>query len=305
MSRFICGLQPVREAIRARGGELEKVLVERGSGDDAQFDALARFAGDHGVTVERVARVELDRLSRGARHQGAVAFAPELRLVSINDVGTGPDALVVALDELQDPQNFGAIVRSCVALGASAVVWPENRSAPLSAAMFRASAGAVEHAILCRVPSLNEALATLKAGGLTVVGLDMNGKDTIAAVPLTGGVVLVVGAEGKGLRKPVKQACDHLARLPMHATIASLNASVAAGIALYEVARQRASSGGDRSPVESSGGDRSPVESSGGDRSPVESSGGDRSPVESSGGDRSSVESPASSAPDTPETSTG
>jgi 23S rRNA (guanosine2251-2'-O)-methyltransferase len=106
--------------------------------------------------------------------------------------------------------------------------------------MFRASAGAVEHATLCRVPSLNEALVTLKAAGLTIVGLDMQGKETIDAVPLDGGVVLVIGAEGKGLRKPVKNACDRLARLPMHATIASLNASVAAGIALYEVARQRA-----------------------------------------------------------------
>ena len=240
MSRFICGLQPVREAIRARGPELEKVLVERGAGDEAQLDALARFASDHGVVVERVSRAELDRLSRGARHQGAVAWAPELRLVSLDEIVKAPNGVVVALDELQDPQNFGAIVRSGVALGASAIVWPEHRSAPLSAAMFRASAGAVEHATLCRVPSLNEALSTLKAAGLSVVGLDMQGKDALDAIPLVDGVVLVIGAEGKGLRRPVKQACDRLARLPMHGRIASLNASVAAGIALYEVARQRA-----------------------------------------------------------------
>jgi 23S rRNA (guanosine2251-2'-O)-methyltransferase len=239
VSRFICGLQPVREAIRARGPELEKVLVERGAGDEAQLDALARFASDHGVVVVRVTRPELDRLSRGARHQGAVAWAPELRLVPLEEVAKHEGALIVALDELQDPQNFGAIVRSSVALGATAVLWPEHRSAPLSSAMFRASAGAVEHATLCRVPSLNEALATLKASGLTAVGLDMQGKETIEQVPLTGGVVLVIGAEGKGLRRPVKQACDRIARLPMATTIASLNASVAAGIALYEAARQR------------------------------------------------------------------
>jgi 23S rRNA (guanosine2251-2'-O)-methyltransferase len=243
VSRFICGLQPVREAIRARGPELEKVLVERGAGDDAQLDALARFAADHGVQVVRTTRAELDRLARGARHQGAVAWAPELRLVPLEQVAQAEGALVVALDELQDPQNFGAIVRSSVALGATAVLWPEHRSAPLSAAMFRASAGAVEHATLCRVPSLNEALATLKASGLVVVGLDMQGKETIDQAPLTGGAVLVVGAEGKGLRRPVKQACDHLARLPMGGAIASLNASVAAGIALYEAARQRAGRG--------------------------------------------------------------
>jgi 23S rRNA (guanosine2251-2'-O)-methyltransferase len=240
VSRFICGLQPVREAIRARGAELEKVLVERGAGDEAQLDALARFATDHGVVVERVARGELDRLARGARHQGAIAWAPELRLVPLDELSLGAGSVIVALDELQDPQNFGAIVRSGVALGATAILWPEHRSAPLSAAMFRASAGAVEHATLCRVPSLNEALATLKAGGLSVVGLDMQGTTPLEAVPLGEGVVLVIGAEGKGLRRPVKQACDHLARLPMHGRIASLNASVAAGIALYEVARQRA-----------------------------------------------------------------
>lgn len=240
MSRFVCGLQPVREAIRARGPELEKVLVERGAGDEAQLDALARFASDHGVAVERVSRGELDRLSRGARHQGAVAFAPELRLVTLDEVIEAPNGVVVALDELQDPQNFGAIVRSGVALGATAILWPEHRSAPLSAAMFRASAGAVEHATLCRVPSLNEALATLKAAEFTVVGLDMQGKESLDAIPLRERVALVIGAEGKGLRRPVKQACDRLARLPMQGTIASLNASVAAGIALYEVARQRA-----------------------------------------------------------------
>jgi 23S rRNA (guanosine2251-2'-O)-methyltransferase len=251
VSRFVCGLQPVREAIRARGAELEKVLVERGAGDEAQLDALARFATDHGVVVERVTRLELDRLSRGARHQGAVAWAPELRLVSLDDIAASAattKSVVIALDELQDPQNFGAIVRSGVALGATAILWPEHRSAPLSAAMFRASAGAVEHATLSRVPSLTQAIATLKSAGLTVVGLDMQGKDSIDAVPLVDGVVLVIGAEGKGLRKPVKQACDRLARLPMGATIASLNASVAAGIALYEVARQRAQQQQQQSP---------------------------------------------------------
>jgi 23S rRNA (guanosine2251-2'-O)-methyltransferase len=230
----------VREAIRAHGAELERVLVERGAGDEAQLDALARFAQDRGVAVERVARAELDRMSRGARHQGAVAFAPELRLARLDEVVAIPDAVVVVLDELQDPQNFGAIVRSGVALGATAVVWPEHRSAPLSAAMFRASAGAVEHARLCRVGSLNEAFAALKDAGFAIVGLDMLG-ETIDRVALTGPVALVIGAEGKGLRKSVKQACDWLARLPMQGTIASLNASVAAGIALYEVARQRAS----------------------------------------------------------------
>jgi 23S rRNA (guanosine2251-2'-O)-methyltransferase len=158
---------------------------------------------------------------------------------SLDEIEIGPDALVVALDELQDPQNFGAIVRSAVAMGATAIVWPEHRSAPLTPATFRASAGGVEHATLCRVSALPQALETLRARGVTVVGLDASVDTRIDAIDLTTPVALVVGAEDKGLRKTVKRACDHLAKLPMRGPVASLNASVATAIALYEVVRQR------------------------------------------------------------------
>jgi 23S rRNA (guanosine2251-2'-O)-methyltransferase len=239
-ARIICGIQPVREAIRAHGERLERVVVEAPEGAPApQLDALARFAQDRGARVERLARPELDRLARGVRHQGAIAFAPELGLVPLSAIEVGERALVIALDEVQDPQNFGAVVRSAVAMGATAVMWPEHRSAPLSPATFRASAGAVEHATLCCVPSLPHALEELRARGATVVGLDMTGEATIDRVALDGPVVLVVGSEGKGLRKTVKRACDALAKLPMPGPIASLNASVAVAIALYEAVRQR------------------------------------------------------------------
>ncbi len=243
MARLICGLQPVREAIRARGGELERVLICERDGS-AELRALARFARDHGATVEDTAKGELDRLARGARHQGAVALAPALTLRALGELELGERALVVALDELQDPQNFGAVLRSAVAMGSSAVLWPEHSAAPLSAATFRASAGAVEHAVLCRVASLPGALTVLKESGLLVVGLDAGGPDPIDEVDLTGPVALVVGAEGKGLRRGVKASCDRLARLPMGGPIASLNASVALAIGLYEAVRQRAQ--GDR-----------------------------------------------------------
>jgi 23S rRNA (guanosine2251-2'-O)-methyltransferase len=237
MGRIISGLQAVREAIRTRGAELEKVLVD--SKSTPQLDALARYAKDQGAKVEIASRQDLDRLTHGARHQGALAFAPELTLVALEDLELAKDAVVVVLDEIQDPQNFGAVLRSAVALGASAVVWPEHSSAPLSAATFRASAGAVEHAVLCRVAGLPAALESLKTSGLAVIGLDMNGDTPIDEVDLTGPVALVIGAEGKGLRRSVKTACDRLVRLPMKGPIASLNASVAAAIALYETARQR------------------------------------------------------------------
>jgi 23S rRNA (guanosine2251-2'-O)-methyltransferase len=231
----------VREAIRAHAheGTLGRVLVENAS-DSPQLEALARYATDQGTKVERVTRGELDRLSKGARHQGALAMAPELRLHGLDEIDLGPAALVVVLDELQDPQNFGAIIRSCVAMGATAIVWPEHRSAPLTPATFRASAGAVEHAVLCRVGALSGALASLRAAGLSIVGLDMGAEKAIWETALSGPVALVVGAEGKGLRKPIKAACTSLARLPMAGPLGSLNASVATAIGLYETLRQRA-----------------------------------------------------------------
>jgi len=239
--RLVTGLQPVREAIRVHGGKLERVLVEEKGGP--QIDAVARFAEGRGATVVRVPRSELDRTSKGARHQGAIAFAPDFALVPIEVLADELDerALVVALDELEDPQNFGAVIRSAVAMGASAILWPEHHSAPLSPATFRASAGAVEHAALCRVTSLPKALERLRDAGARVIGLDANAAKTIAETPMEGAVVLVIGAEGKGLRKLVRTACSDLAKLPMSGTIDSLNASVAAGIALYEVVRRRGS----------------------------------------------------------------
>jgi len=239
VSRLVTGLQPVREAIRVHGERLERVLVEERGGP--QIDAVARFASDRGAAVVRVSRGELDRASKGARHQGAIAYAPDLVLVALDEVANSlaADTVILALDEIEDPQNFGAVIRSAVALGAAAIVWPEHHAAPLSPATFRASAGAVEHARLCRVSALPSALDRLREAGATVIGLDANAEKDLRDVTGDGPFVLVVGAEGKGLRKPVKRACTELARLPMTGVLDSLNASVAGGIALYELVRRR------------------------------------------------------------------
>lgn len=233
--RMIVGIQPVREAIAAHGDKLERVVLAKGAGP--KVDAIARFAQDRGARVELVEKRELDRLARGAYHQNAIAFAPGLTFASLDDILAQPDALVLALDELEDPQNFGAVIRSAVALGATAVMWPEHHSAPLTAATFRASAGAVEHATLCRVGGLPTALTAMHKAGFAIIGLDANAPRELADVSLPRPLVLVIGAEGKGLRKPVKGVCDELARLPMHGPVASLNASVAAAVALYEASR--------------------------------------------------------------------
>jgi 23S rRNA (guanosine2251-2'-O)-methyltransferase len=241
MSRLVFGLQPVREAIRAHGERVERVFVERGAGP--KLDAVARFAADHGIVVETLSRAELDRRAAGGRHQGALALAPDLGLVAVEDLEVDRTSIFVALDGVMDPQNFGAVIRSAVALGASAILWPEHASAPLSPATFRASAGAVEHAALCRVRALPEALEALTARGVTSLALDAQGTVELRDLDLTGPVAVVIGSEDKGTRRPVRRACKHIARLPMAGPIGSLNASVAAAIALYEVLRQRAGAG--------------------------------------------------------------
>jgi 23S rRNA (guanosine2251-2'-O)-methyltransferase len=231
------GLQPVREAVRAHGSKIERVIIEEG--DHPQLEALARFAKDHGVQVTRSPRAELDRRARGVRHQGAMAVVPELAIVPLSKLEVTPDALFLALDEIQDPQNFGAVLRSAVAFATTAVLWPEHASAPLSAATFRASAGAIEHAVLCRVTSLPSAIQHLEALGANPIGLDASGDVELADVDLSGPVLFVIGSEGKGLKKSVRRACRVVARLPMGGPIDSLNASVAAAITLYEARRQR------------------------------------------------------------------
>lgn len=236
--RLVAGLQPVREAIRAHGSRLARVLV-----DDRRMprlDAVARFATDQGVPrVERVARRELDRLSEGAQHQGVLAFAPPLALCQPASLWAEPQLLAVALDGIQDPQNFGAVIRSAVGIAGAAVVWGEHASAPLSTATFRASAGAIEHARLCRVRSLTGALAAAGEAGAQVVGLDAHAERDLTQVDLTGPTVLVIGSEGEGMARGVRRTCGVLARLVREPRLDSLNASVAAGIALYEAIRQR------------------------------------------------------------------
>jgi 23S rRNA (guanosine2251-2'-O)-methyltransferase len=235
--RVIVGMQPVREAIRAHASALHEVFVA--NGDNPRLDALLRFAKDNGVATQRVARARLDKLSGGVRHQGVLAFAPELQLTELAELEVGSGTLIVALDSITDPQNFGAVIRSAVAMGASAVLWAEHHAAPLSAATFRASAGAVEHARLCRVTSLRSAVTELAERGALVVALDSSSQESLESIDLTGPTVVVVGAEDVGVSRGVRNSCSHRARLSMERTIDSLNASVAAAIALYEVRRQR------------------------------------------------------------------
>jgi 23S rRNA (guanosine2251-2'-O)-methyltransferase len=239
--RLVIGMQPVREAIRVHGARLGAVLVERGAGEsEARLDALARFATDREVSeVRRAERRELDALAAGGFHQGALAWAPSLELLTTEELLAPDDLLVLALDGVQDPQNFGAAVRSAVGLGATAIVWAEHAAAPLTPATFRASAGAIEHARLGRVPSLVRFIDDAIARGATVVGLAAEAEQVLHDVDLRGRLVLIIGGEHDGIGRAVRRRCTALGRLTLRGPIDSLNASAAAAVALALARLQR------------------------------------------------------------------
>ena len=239
--RLVAGIQPVRECVRARAADIERLVLA--DSDSPTLGGLERFARDQGVVhVERLPRGELDRLARGAQHQGALAVMPALQLADWAQVVARPQLLAIALDQVQDPQNFGAVIRSAVATADAAVLWGEHSSAPLGTATFRASAGAIEHATLCRVPALKDALSVARDAGARVVGLAARAERLLSEVDLTGPTVIVLGSEGSGLQPAVRRSCTELAAIVRPRILDSLNASVAAAIALYEAARQRESS---------------------------------------------------------------
>lgn len=234
--RLVLGIQPVRAAIRAQRDRLGAVLLES---DAPRLDALARFARDQGVArIEVVGRAVLDRLAGGVQHQGTAAFAPPLELRSLETLLADPLLLGLALDRIQDPQNFGAVIRSVVALGGSGILWGEHASAPLGPATQRAAAGALEFAALCRVPSLPGALVRAAESGVMVVGLDASAEPSLRALELRRPILLVIGSEQSGMTPAVRRACTHLARLEAPGPVESLNASVAAALALYEVSNK-------------------------------------------------------------------
>ncbi len=248
MKRHLCGIHAVREALVSRARDLAVVylLDESARGPLAELATLAR---DVRVNVEARSAAELDALAGPVRHQGVVAVAagdyPYIDLDALLSKARkrSPAPLIVALDEVTDPHNLGAIVRSVVALGADGVITLKDRAAPVTSVVVRASAGATEHASIARVVNLSRALETLSLADVRTVGLDAEGHANLEAVDLTGPVALVVGSEGSGLRRLVRERCDVLARIPLGGPVASLNASVAAAIAIYEVTRQRRASG--------------------------------------------------------------
>ena len=242
--RFVYGVNPVIEALRAHPEEVVRVLVERGRDGRRSHGAekAALEASGAGVRVEDVPHGELHRRAKGGVHQGVGAELAEFKYAELEDLieaGAGKRAFLLVLDGVTDPQNLGALVRSAHALGAHGVVLPRDRAAGVTPAVFKAAAGALEHCPVARVTNLARALDQLKEAGVWTVALAADGERELGEIDLTTPIALVLGSEGSGVRPLVRKTCDYAARIAMGGQVGSLNVAAAGAIALYEVARQR------------------------------------------------------------------
>jgi len=244
MTRVLAGHRPVLEALRGNT-KVRRIYTE----PQRAYPDVLEVAETRGIPMENRDRAGLDKLTDGVRHQGVVALAEEYEFCEPEEIiahAEGPPALV-ALDEVTDPQNLGAIIRSAVTLGLDGLIIPKHRAAGITAAVVRASAGATEHASIARVTNLQRTLLSLSKSGMEIVGLDAGADiDVRDLEPSQRGRVLVVGSEGKGLRRMVRQRCDIVVHIRQEGPMDSLNASVAAAIAMYEISAKQLGAAHDR-----------------------------------------------------------
>lgn len=237
----IFGRNPVIEALRS-DSEINKIYLAKGELQGSAKEIMA-LAKEKGIQIQLVERAKLDAMFPGENHQGAAASIAEANYVDWQDMlanarKKNEDPLLIILDELEDPHNLGAILRTADAVGAHGVIIPKRRAVALTAGVAKAAAGAVSYVPVARVSNLAQTIEALKKEGIWVAGAAMGGTE-VYKQNLTGSLAIVIGSEGKGLGRLVAEKCDFLISLPMQGQINSLNASVATGVIMYEVLRQR------------------------------------------------------------------
>jgi 23S rRNA (guanosine2251-2'-O)-methyltransferase len=244
-TEWVAGRNSVVEALRA-GMPVSAVYVAEGAERDGRLREVFRIVADRGVALLEVARPELDRLTQGAVHQGLAAKVPAYEYAHPDDLldqaaAAGEPPLIVALDSVTDPRNLGAVVRSAAGFGAHGVLIPERRAAGMTASAWKTSAGAAARVPVAQAVNLTRQLKAYQEAGCMVVGLAADGDVSLPDLDLADGpLVVVVGSEGDGLSRLVAETCDQLVSIPMISTLESLNAGVAAGVALYAIAEKRA-----------------------------------------------------------------
>jgi len=239
---IIEGRNAVTEALRS-GVNIDKVFIAKGE-TDATLKHIASTARSAGAAVVEADRRKLDSMSITKSHQGVIATAAYAEYVSIDDIleiakKKGEEPLIVICDEISDPHNLGAIIRTCEATGAHGVIIPKRRSAGSSATVAKASSGAIFHTAIARVTNLTAAVKELKKAGVWVFAAIMDGNETLWESDFTCATAFVIGSEGTGVSRLVSENCDHKVRIPMSGKLSSLNASVSAAVLLFETVRQR------------------------------------------------------------------
>lgn len=236
---IIAGRNPVTEALKS-GAELDTIYI---NGSGGSLNIIRRLARGKGVVVKDANDKKLSQLSGGASHQGVVAVGACGKYVTPEEIlnisaqkGTKP--FIIICDEIEDPHNLGAIIRTAETAGADGIIIPKRRSASLNATVYKTSAGAASYVPVARVANLAACIDMLKENGVWIYGTDASGED-YCKTDLTGSIALVIGSEGFGISRLIREKCDFMMKLPMAGKITSLNASVAAGIFMYEAVRQR------------------------------------------------------------------
>ncbi|MGN6721160.1 MAG: 23S rRNA (guanosine(2251)-2'-O)-methyltransferase RlmB [Marmoricola sp.] len=243
-AEWVAGRNSVVETLRA-GMPVTAIYVAEGAERDGRLREIFGAAAESGISLLEVPRGELDRLTGGAVHQGIAARTPAYEYAHPDDLldfaaKNHEKPLIVALDSVTDPRNLGAVVRSAAGFGAHGVVIPERRAAGMTASAWKTSAGAAARVPVAQAPNLTRQLKAYQDAGCMVVGLAADGEVSLPELALADGpLVLVIGSEGKGLSRLVTETCDQLVSIPMSSQLESLNAGVAAGIALYEIAQRR------------------------------------------------------------------
>jgi len=238
---IIEGRNPIIEALK-NNRSIEKIMVNKASKEGSIKKILA-MAKENKVIIQEVDRHKLDEMSESHAHQGVIAITSDYRYYDLDEIleipkERGEDPFFIILDGITDPHNLGSIIRTADAVGAHAVIIPKRRSVQITPIVAKASAGAVEYLPVCKVTNIVNTIKTLKENGLWIAAVDMDGQ-TFYQQNLGGPLGLVVGSEGEGISRLVKQNCDFTVSMPMSGNVTSLNASVAGGILLYEVYRQR------------------------------------------------------------------
>ena len=237
---LLIGRNPITEAIKA-GRPIDKLLMQKDAEGSARH--IASLALEEGIPIQYVDKLVLDKLAPGKAHQGVAAYAAAHKYVGVEDIlaaakEKGEDPLVIVLDELEDPHNLGAILRSADAAGAHGVIIPSRRSVTLTETVAKASAGAIEYVPVAKAGNLSRCIDLLKSKGLWIAAVDMDGTDYRAS-DLNGPMALIIGGEGKGVSPNLKAKSDYVISIPMYGHVNSLNASNAAAIVLFEAAGQR------------------------------------------------------------------